>query len=53
VRTPGYRDDFLLKVMAAAQFGDPALHVRADLEVVDAAERDLTPEALAVLRLPG
>ena len=28
------------------------LHVRADLEVVDAAGRDLTPDVLAALRLP-
>jgi DNA-binding PadR family transcriptional regulator len=88
VRTRGYRDDFFLKVMAAAQTGDPAtleavlrgqrahllrelrslsdaraaasgsavtallvkaaeLHVRADLEVVDAAEQDLTADVLA------
>jgi DNA-binding PadR family transcriptional regulator len=95
VRTRGYRDDFFLKVMAAAQSGDAAtlaavlrrqrvhlltelrsladaraaaasgspvvallvtaaeLHVRADLGVVDAAERDLTPEALAALRGPA
>jgi DNA-binding PadR family transcriptional regulator len=94
VRARGYRDDFFLKVMAAAQTGDPALlaavlrrqrlhlltelrslaaardaaagsavtallvtaaelHVRADLEVVDAAEHDLTPDALATLRLPA
>jgi DNA-binding PadR family transcriptional regulator len=93
VRARGYRDDFFLKVVAAAQAGDPAtlaavlrrqrlhlltelrslaaardavagsavtallvtaaeLHVRADLEVVDAAERDLTPDVLAALRLP-
>jgi DNA-binding PadR family transcriptional regulator len=93
-RTRGYRDDFFLKVMAAAQAGDPAmlaavlrrqrvhlltelrslaaasaaaaespvvallvraaeLHVRADLGVVDAAERDLTPGALAALRVPA
>jgi DNA-binding PadR family transcriptional regulator len=92
VRTRGYRDDFFLKVMAAAQAGDPALlaavlrrqrahlltelrslaeartaaarspvvallvtaaelHVRADLGVVDAAERDLTPAALHALRV--
>jgi DNA-binding PadR family transcriptional regulator len=90
VRTRGYRDDFFLKVMAAAQAGDPAmlaavlrrqrahlltelrslaearaasrspvdallvtaaeLHARADLGVVDAAERDLTPDALDTLR---
>ena len=94
VRARGHRDDFFLKVMAAAQLGDPALlaavlrrqrshlltelrslaaardaaagsavtallvtaaelHVRADLEVVDAAEHDLTPDVLATLRLPG
>ena len=94
VPTRGYRDDFFLKVMAAAQAGDPAtlaavlrrqrvylltelrsladaraaasgspvvallvkaaeLHVRADLGVVDAAKRDLTPDALAVLRVPS
>jgi DNA-binding PadR family transcriptional regulator len=94
VRARGYRDDFFLKVMAAAQAGDPAtlagvlrrqrvhlltelrgladartaaagspvvallvkaaeLHVRADLELVDAAERDLGPGALAALRLPA
>ena len=94
VRTRGYRDDFFLKLMAAAQAGDPAtlagvlrrqrvhlltelrsladasvaasgspvvallvkaaeLHVRADLGVVDAAERDLTPDALATLRIPS
>jgi len=95
VRTRGYRDDFFLKVMAAAQAGDPEalaavlrsqrvylltelrslaaaaraaasgspvvallvkaaeLHVRADLGVVDAAEQDLTPEALAALRIPS
>jgi hypothetical protein len=29
------------------------LHVRADLGVVDAAERDLSPEALAALRVPS
>ena len=90
VRTRGYRDDFFLKVMAAAQAGDPAmltdvlrrqrahllrelrsladaraaagspvvnllvaaaeLHARADLGVVDAAERDLSPDVLARLR---
>src|SRR5580692_4523307 len=90
VRTRGYRDDFFLKVMAAAQAGDQAtlaavlrnqrlylltelrslaaaraaaarspltdllvksaeLHVRADLGIVDAAEHDLTPDALAAL----
>ena len=88
-RSRGYRDDFFLKVMAAAQAGDPdmlaavlrrqrahllaelrslaearaaapspvvgllvtaaELHARADLEVVDAAERDLTEDALAAL----
>jgi DNA-binding PadR family transcriptional regulator len=92
-RTRGYRDDFFLKVMAAAQAGDPVtlaavlrrqrvylltelrslaaarsvaagpvmallvkaaeLHVRADLEVVDAAEHDLSPDALAMLRIPA
>ena len=93
VRARGYRDDFFLKVVAAAQAGDPAtlaavlrrqrlhlltelrspaaardavagsavtallvtaaeLHVRADLEVVDAAERDLNPGVLVALRLP-
>ena len=93
VRARGYRDDFFLKVVAAAQAGDPAtlaavlrrqrlhlltelrslaaasdavagsavtallvtaaeLHVRADLEVVDAAERDLTPDVVAALLLP-
>jgi DNA-binding PadR family transcriptional regulator len=93
-RTRGYRDDFFLKVMAAAQAGDPArlaavlrrqrvylltelrsladaraaasgspvvallvkaaeLHARADLEVVDAAERDLGPDVLATLRVPS
>jgi hypothetical protein len=92
VRARGYRDDFFLKVVAAAQGGEPAtlaavlrrqrlhlltelcslaaardaaagsavtallvtaaeLHVRADIEVVDAAERDLTPGVLAALRL--
>jgi DNA-binding PadR family transcriptional regulator len=94
VRTRGYRDDFFLKVMAAAQAGDPAtldavlrrqrahllrelrsladaraaasesavvellvkaaeLHIRADLGVVDAAERDLTPDVLASLQVPA
>jgi DNA-binding PadR family transcriptional regulator len=93
VRARGYRDDFFLKVMAAAQAGDPValaavlrrqrvylltelrslaaaraaasgsvmallikaaeLHVRADLEVVDAAEHDLSPDALAALRVPA
>jgi hypothetical protein len=84
VRLRGYRDDFFLKVMAAAQLGDPdllasvlscqrahllrelrslaeadslpenshvvsllitaaELHIRADLEVVDAAETMLRP----------
>ena len=93
VRTRGYRDDFFLKLMAAAQAGDPAmlaavlrrqrvhlltelrslaaaravasrspvtallvtaaeLHIRADLGVVDAAEHDLTPDALGALRIP-
>jgi DNA-binding PadR family transcriptional regulator len=92
VRARGYRDDFFLKVVAAAQGGDRAmlaavlrrqrlhlltelrslaaareaaagsavtallvtaaeLHVRADIEVVDAAEGDLTPDVLAALRL--
>ena len=90
-RTRGYRDDFFLKVMAAAQAGDAAaltrvisrqrrhlltelrslsdartatppspvvtllltaadLHVRADLGVVDAAERLLDPDTLAALQ---
>ena len=90
-RTRGYRDDFFLKVMAAAQAGDTArlarvishqrmylltelrsltdarnvaapsavvtllltaadLHVRADLGVVDAAERLLDPDVLAALQ---
>jgi DNA-binding PadR family transcriptional regulator len=93
VRTRGYRDDFFLKLMAAAQAGDPAmlaavlrrqrvhlltelrslaearagtagapqvellvtaaeLHIRADLGVVDAAERDLTPDVLGAIRIP-
>ena len=93
-RTRGYRDDFFLKVMAAAQAGDPAalssvlsrqraylltelrslgaargvasqspvtallvtaaeLHIRADLGVVDAAERELRPEVLETLRTPA
>jgi DNA-binding PadR family transcriptional regulator len=93
-RTRGYRDDFFLKVMAAAQGTDPAalssvlrhqraylltelrslaaaraiasqspvtallvtaaeLHVRADLGVVDAAERDLSPDVLKTLRMPA
>ena len=92
LRTRGYRDDFFLKVMAAAQAADPAmldavlrhqrvhlltelrsladaraaasatplvellvtaaeLHIRADLGVVDAAEHNLTPDALAALRI--
>jgi DNA-binding PadR family transcriptional regulator len=92
VRTRGYRDDFFLKVMAAAQAGDPVmltevlrrqrahllrelrsladakaaaagspvvsllvtaaeLHARADLGVVDAADRDLSPDVLARLRV--
>jgi DNA-binding PadR family transcriptional regulator len=92
-RTRGYRDDFFLKVMAAAQAPDAAalssvlrhqraylltelrslaaaraiasqspvtallvtaaeLHIRADLGVVDAAERDLSPEVLKTLRMP-
>jgi hypothetical protein len=29
------------------------LHVRADLAVVDAAERDLTPDVLATIRVPS
>jgi hypothetical protein len=29
------------------------LHVRADLGVVDAAERDLTPDTLDTLRIPA
>jgi DNA-binding PadR family transcriptional regulator len=90
-RTRGYRDDFFLKVMAAAQTGDARaltrvlarqrahllrelrsladaraqggpppvvallltaaeLHVRADLGVVDAAERALGPDVLAALQ---
>lgn len=90
VRQRGYRDDFFLKVMAAARLGDPdaltqilrrqrshllrelrglteaaatagrspvdALlitaaerHVRADLEIVDAAEATLGPEVLRAL----
>jgi DNA-binding PadR family transcriptional regulator len=94
VRTRGYRDDFFLKVMAAAQAADPALltavlrrqrahlltelrslaearaaaarspvvallvtaaelHVRADLGVIDAAERDLTLAVLDALRVPA
>jgi DNA-binding PadR family transcriptional regulator len=93
-RTRGYRDDFFLKVMAAAQAADPAalpsvlrhqraylltelrslaaaravasrspvtallvtaaeLHIRADLGVVDAAERDLSPDVLETLRIPA
>jgi DNA-binding PadR family transcriptional regulator len=93
-RTRGYRDDFFLKVMAAAQAGDQGalssvlrnqraylltelrglaaaravasqspvtallvtaaeLHVRADLGVVDAAERDLSPDVLETLRIPA
>jgi DNA-binding PadR family transcriptional regulator len=92
-RSRGYRDDFFLKVMAAAQAGDAdllaavlrrqrahllgelrslaearaaapspvvgllvtaaELHARADLEVVDAAERDLTEDALAALSVAG
>lgn len=92
-RSRGYRDDFFLKVMAAAQAGDAGLlaavlrrqrsylltelrslaearaaapspvvgllvtaaelHARADLEVVDAAERDLTEDALAALSVAG
>ncbi len=90
VRQRGYRDDFFLKVMAAARLGDPdaltqilrrqrshllrelrglaeaaatagrspvdALlitaaerHVRADLEIVDAAEATLGPDVLRAL----
>jgi DNA-binding PadR family transcriptional regulator len=90
VRQRGYRDDFFLKVMAAARLGDPdaltqilrrqrshllrelrglteaaatagrspvdALlitaaerHVRADLEIVDAAEATLRPDVLRAL----
>jgi DNA-binding PadR family transcriptional regulator len=90
VRQRGYRDDFFLKVMAAARLGDPdaltqilrrqrshllrelrglaeaataagrspvdALlitaaerHVRADLEIVDAAEATLSPDVLRAL----
>ena len=93
-RTRGYRDDFFLKVMAAAQAGDPAalssvlrrqraylltelrslgaargvasqspvtallvtaaeLHIRADLGVVDAAERELRPDVLETMRIPA
>jgi DNA-binding PadR family transcriptional regulator len=93
-RTRGYRDDFFLKVMAAAQAGDAdtlssvlrrqraylltelrslaaargvasrspvtallvtaaELHIRADLGVVDAAERDLSPEVIQTLRIPA
>jgi DNA-binding PadR family transcriptional regulator len=93
-RTRGYRDDFFLKVMAAAQIGDARaltrvlasqrahllkelrsladartltspspvvallltaaeLHVRADLGVVDAAERTLGPDVLATFRVPS
>lgn len=93
-RTRGYRDDFFLKVMAAAQIGDgqaltrvlasqrahllkelrsladartltspppvvallltaAELHVRADLGVVDAAERTLGPDVLASFRVPS
>jgi DNA-binding PadR family transcriptional regulator len=90
VRAHGYRDDFFLKVMAAARSGDSAalsgvlgrqrahllrelhalaearrlttvpavesllitaaeLHVRADLDIVDAAEKTLTPDILAAV----
>jgi DNA-binding PadR family transcriptional regulator len=59
----GYRDDFFLKIMAAARATTSTtavesllitaaeLHIRADLGVVDAAERTLTanPAAPAVL----
>ena len=94
VRQRGYRDDFFLKVMAAARLGDPdaltqilrrqrshllrelrglteaaatagrspvdALlitaaerHVRADLEIVDAAEVTLGPDVLRALAVPA
>ncbi|HEY0716169.1 MAG TPA: PadR family transcriptional regulator [Streptosporangiaceae bacterium] len=93
VRQRGYRDDFFLKVMAAARLGDPdaltqilgrqrahllrelrglteaaaagrspvdALlitaaerHVRADLEIVDAAEAALSPDVLRALAVPA
>jgi DNA-binding PadR family transcriptional regulator len=94
VRQRGYRDDFFLKVMAAARLGDPdaltqilrrqrshllrelrglteavatagrspvdALlitaaerHVRADLEIVDAAEATLGPDVLRGLAVPA
>jgi DNA-binding PadR family transcriptional regulator len=94
VRTRGHRDDFFLKVMAAAQSEDPAmlagvlrrqrahlltelrgladargavarspveallvtaaeLHVRADLAVIDAAERELTADGLGTLPIPA
>ena len=94
VRQRGYRDDFFLKVMAAARLGDPdaltqilrrqrshllrelrglteaaatagrspvdALlitaaerHVRADLEIVDAAEATLGPDVLRALAVPA
>lgn len=89
-RVRGYRDDFFLKLMAAAQAGDPAtldgvlrrqrshllrelrslaearaqdrpavvsllitaaeLHIRADLGVVDAAEKSLEPMLAAAAR---
>jgi DNA-binding PadR family transcriptional regulator len=90
VRQRGYRDDFFLKVMAAARLGDPDVltqilrrqrshllrelrglaeaaatagrspvdallitaaerHVRADLEIVDAAEATLGPDVLRAL----
>lgn len=91
-RLRGYRDDFFLKVMAAAQTDDPEtlagvlgrqrahllrelhslaearrqapsavvellitaaeLHIRADLGVVDAAEKNLKPETAGVTRYP-
>jgi hypothetical protein len=59
----GYRDDFFLKLMAAVQGGDAAtlaavlrrqrahllreLHIRADLGVLDAAEKALPAELSA------
>jgi DNA-binding PadR family transcriptional regulator len=89
-RSRGYRDDFFLKLLAAAQAGDPAvlagvlsrqrahlmaelqslaaaraqggaspvvtllisaaeLHLRADLSVLDEAEKTLSPEVIAEL----
>ncbi len=94
VRQRGYRDDFFLKVMAAARLGDPGAltqilrrqrshllrelrglteaaatagrspvdallitaaerHVRADLEIVDAAEVTLGPDVLRALAVPA